>query len=44
MSADHVWFGPIRAKVALHQIGSDPDAGQPDRWTYPGLRDTGVAC
>ena len=30
MSADQVWFGPIGAKVALEQVGSDSDAGQPD--------------
>ena len=30
MSADHVWSGPS-GEVALDEIGSDPDPGQPDR-------------
>ena len=34
MSADHVWSGG-RAKVALNEIESDPDAGQPDRRAPP---------
>jgi hypothetical protein len=45
MSADQVWCGPVRAKVALEQVGSDPDAVKPDR-RAPALsrqqpRDTG---